>query len=246
MSADGSHSPLAQFELHPLLPLQLGGVDVSFTNASLWMVFTVLGIIAFFGLAARKPALVPGRFQGVAEMTMDLVHNSIKETAGYEALKYFPAIFTLFCFILFANLFGMIPFSFAVTSHIIVTFALALCVFLAVTVIMIARHGVGGFLHYFLPQGTPWWLAPIMYLIEVFSYLARPVSLSIRLAANMMAGHTLLKVIAGFVFVLGVGGVAPLALLIMLTGMELGIAVLQAYIFTILTCVYLHDAIHCH
>jgi F-type H+-transporting ATPase subunit a len=141
----------------------------------------------------------------------------------------------------------MIPYSFTVTSHIIVTFALAICIFVACTVLAIVKHGPGKFLHSFLPEGTPWWMAPLMYFIELFSYLARPISLSVRLAANMMAGHTMLKVIAGFVIMLGIlGGWAPFALLIVLTGFEIGIAVLQAYIFTVLTCVYLNNALHLH
>ncbi len=170
----------------------------------------------------------------------------VKDTVGAEGRPYFPFIFTLFMFVLFCNLFGMIPFSFTVTSHIIVTFAFAALVFLGVVSIAIVKHGFGKFISNFLPHGTPLWLAPLIFVIEIISYLARPISLSIRLAANMMAGHVMLKVIAGFVFGMGLLGVAPFALLILLTGFEIFVAVLQAYIFTVLTCVYLNDALHLH
>lgn len=246
--SEGSHghSPLAQFEVKPLIPFEINGIDVSFTNASLWMALVVISVGLIMGLGARKKALVPGRLQGVSEVLVQWISGTIRDSAGKDALKYFPYIFTLFIFILFSNLLGMVPYSFTVTSHIIVTFALAAVVFVACTLIAIWKHGIGKFLHFFLPHGTPWWMAPVMYFIELFSYLARPVSLSVRLAANMMAGHTMLKVIAGFVVMMGLGGIAPLALLVVLTGFEIGIAVLQAYIFTVLTCVYLNDALHLH
>jgi len=228
--------------------MQLFGYDVSFTNASLWMVLVSLGIIIFLSVGGKRLQLVPGRWQTAAESTISLIHNMVEENAGKDGLRYFPIVFTLFIFVLFANLFGMIlvPGAFTVTSHIIVTFALAMLVFLGVTLIAIFRHGPMKFLHYFLPEGTPLWMAPLIYPIEMLSYLSRPVSLSIRLAANMMAGHTLLKIIAGFVGVIGLLGIAPFALLIVLIGFEIGVAILQAYIFTILTCIYLHDAIHLH
>jgi F-type H+-transporting ATPase subunit a len=241
------HSPLAQFEVHPLFPLQLGGYDVSFTNASLWMVLSIAAILLFMLAGSRKTQLVPGRMQSFSEVMVQFVAGTVRDCAGSDGMKFFPMIFSLFMFILACNLLGMLPYSFTVTSHIIVTFALALIIFLACTVLAIIKHGPGNFLHSFLPEGTPWWMAPLMYFIEVFSYLARPISLSVRLAANMMAGHTMLKVIAGFVVMLGVlGGWAPFALLIVLTGFEIGIAVLQAYIFTVLTCVYLNNALHLH
>lgn len=242
-----AHSPLHQFEVFPLLPLEAAGYNISFTNASLWMTLASLGVFLLMYLGGRKAALVPGRLQTLSETMIYWINDTIMGTAGKEGLKYFPHIFTLFMFILFCNVFGMIPYSFTVTSHIIVTFALALVVFFACTLIAIFKHGPVKFLGFFLPHGTPWWMAPVMYFIELFSYLARPVSLSVRLAANMMAGHTMLKVIAGFVVMLGVlGGWLPLLLLVVLTGFEIGIAVLQAYIFTILTCVYLNDALHLH
>ncbi len=246
MSAE-HHSPLAQFEVHPIVPLNVFGYDVSFTNASLWMVLAVAGALLFLSVGGKRLAAVPGRWQGMAEIMVEMVSNTLRDISGKESLKYFPYVFSLFVFILFANLLGMIPaVSFTTTSHIIVTFALAACVFLATTLIMIFKQGIGGFLHYFLPHGTPWWMIWLIYPIEVISYLARPVSLSIRLAANMMAGHTLLKIAAGFVGTIGIAGVAPFALLILLTGFEIGVAILQAYIFTVLTCVYLNDALHGH
>ena len=246
MSGD-NHSPLAQFEVKPLYDLpELAGHNVDFTNASLFMCLAVVAVIAFLGLGVRKGSLVPGRWQSLAELSYQFIASTVRDNCGSAGRPYFPFIFTLFMFILFCNLLGMIPYSFTVTSHIIVTFALAAVIFLGVTLLAIFKHGTH-FLAFFLPKGTPWWMAPMMYFIELFSYLARPISLSVRLAANMMAGHTMLKVIAGFVVMLGVaGGWAPLALLIGLTGFEVGIAILQAYIFTVLTCVYLNDALHLH
>lgn len=243
----GGHSPLAQFEVHPLVPLHIGKWDLSFTNASLWMVIAIFTatFILFMGVRGRQ--LVPGRWQSFSEVMVQFMNNTLRDVAGDSALKYFPLIFSLFIFVLLSNVLGMVPYSFTTTSHIIVTFALAICIFVACTVIAIAKHGLGHFLHSFLPEGTPLWMAPLMYFIELFSYLARPISLSVRLSANMMAGHTMLKVIAGFVVMLGLaGGWAPLSLLVVLTGFEIGIAVLQAYIFTVLTCVYLNNALHLH
>lgn len=248
MSETGhGHSPLAQFEVLPYVPLNIGGLDVSFTNASLWMLVVFVAVTLLMFMGTRKAALVPGRWQSVSEVLVQFIANTVKDSAGKDAMKYFPLIFTLFMFILFSNLLGMIPFSFTVTSHIIVTFAMAFAVFLGCTMIAIIKHGPVKFAHFFLPEGTPLWMAPLMVFIELFSYMARPVSLSIRLAANMMAGHTMLKVLGGFVVALGIlGGWAPLAFLIVMTGFEIGIAILQAYVFTILTCVYLNDALHLH
>lgn len=247
MSGQETHTPLDQFKISPIVELPaVFGFNISFTNSALMMVFAVLGVIAFMGLTTRKRALVPGRLQSMAEMTYEFVAGMVRDNVGHEGKKYFPFIFTLFIFILFCNLIGMVPGAFTATSHIIVTFALALLIFVGVTLIAIAKHGLHFFTS-FLPAGTPWWLAPIMVLIEVFSYLSRPFSLSIRLAANMVAGHTLIKVMAGFVFALSWwGGWAPLAFITVFTGFEIFIAMLQAYIFTILTCVYLHSALHLH
>lgn len=247
MSAE-NHSPLAQFEVKTLFPMpELAGHNIDFTNASLFMILAAAATMLLLGAGMRSRAMIPGRWQTLVESAYGFVSSTVKDNIGHEGKAYFPLIFSLFMFILMCNLLGMIPFSFTVTSHIIVTFALAIAIFLMVTLIAIFKHGLFGFLGSFLPHGTPWWMAPMMYLIELFSYLARPVSLSVRLTANMMAGHTMLKVIAGFVITLGVlGGWAPLALLVVLTGFEVFVAVLQAYIFTVLTCVYLNSALHLH
>lgn len=244
MSA-GEHGPLAQFEVTPIVNFHAFGVDLSFSNQSLYM-FIAVGLISLFmTLSVRGRALVPGRWQNLAELCYEFVANMIKENVGEEGRQYFPFIFSLFMFILFCNLLGMTPYSFTVTSHIAVTFALAIFIFVSVTIIGFARHGIG-YLKLFLPSGTPWWMMPLIVPIEVFSYCVRPVSLSIRLAANMMAGHILLKVMAGFIIAMGVFGIAPLIFNIALVGFEIFVAMLQAYIFTILTCVYLNDAIHMH
>lgn len=241
------HTPLDQFTIKPLIPLNLGGVDVSFTNSSLWMIVAIVAVVALMLPAARKKALVPSRMQSVAELLYGFVETTIREAAGREGLKYFPFVFTLFMFILLCNLLGMIPGSFTVTSHIAVTAALSVFIFLAVTLIAIFKHGIGKFLHFFVPEGTPLIMAPLLFFIELFSYFARPVSLSIRLAANMMAGHVTMKVIAGLIITFGAIGVGTMfPLLIFLTGFEIAIAIIQAYIFTILTCVYLNDALHLH
>ena len=224
--------------------MDVAGIDISFTNSSLFMVFAIALVTLFLTMSMRGRALVPNRWQSMAELSYEFVAKMIKDTVGSEGRQYFPFIFTLFMFILFSNLLGMVPYSFTPTSHIIVTFALALMVFIGVTVIGFVRNGAA-FLKVFLPSGVPLALLPLLVVIEVLSYLTRPVSLSVRLFANMMAGHTMLKVFAGFVFALGVlGGWAPLAFVIALTGLEIGIAMLQAYVFTLLSCIYLHDALH--
>jgi F-type H+-transporting ATPase subunit a len=242
-----AHSPLAQFEVHPLGgPIHIGGLDVSFTNSALWMVIAVAGITAFMLLGTRKQAIVPGRWQSLCEGMYDFVSGLLKENVGNEGRRYFPFVFSLFMFILFCNLLGLLPGAFTVTSHIVVTGAMALFVFFMVTIIGIALHGVH-FFTYFVPQGAPVWLLPLMIPIEVLSYFIRPLSLSVRLFANMVAGHVMLAVIGGFVFALGVwAGWIPLAFVTVIFGLELLIACLQAYVFTILTCIYLHDAIHLH
>ncbi|MCD6035615.1 MAG: atpB [Rickettsiales bacterium] len=239
------HNPLDQFKIHPLVDLQLAGYDVSFTNSSLMMVIAVGLVALFFTAAMGSRAVVPGRLQSAAEMSYELIANMVKDTVGLEGRKYFPFVFSLFIFILFSNLLGMLPFSFTVTSHIIVTFALAGLVFILVTVVGLVRHG-WHFLAHFLPSGTPWWLAPLMIPIELFAYLARPVSLSIRLAANMMAGHVLLKVVAGFITPMGIGFFLPLGFVVAVTGFEFFVSILQAYVFTILTCIYLSQSVHMH
>lgn len=238
-------SPVEQFKLKPLVPFELGGVDLSFTTSSLWMTITVVCVTAFLTLSMRGGRLVPGRWQSMAEMSYEFIANMIRENVGAEGRKYFPFIFTLFMFILVGNLVGMIPFAYTFTSQIIVTFAMAATIFIGVTVIGLVRHGLH-FFSLFVPSGTPLILAPLLIPIEVISYFVRPVSLSVRLFANMMAGHTMMKVFGGFTVLLGVLGVAPIILLVALTGFEIMVAVLQAYVFTVLTCLYLNDAIHLH
>ncbi|MDP7241412.1 MAG: F0F1 ATP synthase subunit A [Rhodospirillales bacterium] len=239
-------NPLQQFEVKTLIPIHMGGVDASFTNASMFMMFAVAGVATFLMLSMRGRALVPTRWQSMAELSYEFIAGMVRDNVGNEGRKYFPFVFSLFMFILFANLIGLLPYSFTFTSHIIVTFAMAITVFLGVTVIGIVRHKLH-FLSFFMPAGVPVVMAPILIPIEIVSYLSRPVSLSIRLFANMMAGHTMMKVFAGFVIPLGIlGGWAPLAVDVALTGFEFLVAFLQAYVFTILTCLYLNDAIHLH
>jgi F-type H+-transporting ATPase subunit a len=237
--------PLHQFEIHPIIPIEVGGLDLSFTNSSLWMLITIGVVTALLGAATGKRALVPGRLQSVAELFYQTIADMVRDNVGSEGRQYFPFIFTLFMFVLFGNVLGLIPSSFTFTSHIVVTFFMAIVIFVGVTVIGFARHGFG-YLRLFFPHGAPAWTAVILVPIEIISYLSRPISLSVRLFANMMAGHILLKVFAGFVLLMGIAGVVPLAALIGITALEILVAVLQAYIFTILTCVYLHDAIHMH
>ena len=239
-------NPLEQFEIHRLVPIEIGGVDVSFTNSSLWMVIAITLATLFLTLSVRSRALVPGRWQSLAELAYEFIANMIRDNVGQEGRRFFPFIFTLFMFILFGNMLGLIPYSFTYTSHIIVTVTLALTVFLGVTIVGIVRHGLR-FFAFFMPQGAPIAMMPLMIPIEILSYLSRPVSLSIRLFANMMAGHTMMKVFAGFVVVLGLfGGWAPLLVNVALTAFEVLVAVLQAYVFTILACLYLNDTIHLH
>lgn len=239
-------NPLEQFTIKTLVPIQLGEVDASLTNSGLFMILTVVAISLFLSLSMRQRLLVPGRWQSLAEISYEFVAGMIRDNVGSEGRKYFPFIFSLFMFILFANLIGLIPYAFTFTSHIAVTFAMALVVFLGVTIIAIARHGLH-FFSFFLPSGIPKIMAPVLVPIEVLSYLSRPISLSIRLFANMMAGHTMMKVFAGFIIPLGFfGGWAPLSVDVALTAFEFLVAFLQAYVFTVLTCLYLNDAINLH
>ncbi|HZP98051.1 MAG TPA: F0F1 ATP synthase subunit A [Reyranella sp.] len=239
-------SPMEQFEIKRLLAFHIGSLDASYTNSALWMTVAVLIAFFVFVLGMQRKALVPGRLQSVAEMGYEFVAGMVRDNVGDQGKKYFPFILTLFVFILLCNLLGLVPYSFTPTSHIIVTFAMALVVFTGVTIIGFIKHGAH-FLSFFVPKGVPLWLLVILVPIEVISYFVRPFSLSIRLFANMLAGHTMLKVFGGFVVMLGIlAGWAPLAFIVALTGLELLIAFLQAYVFTILTCLYLNDAIHLH
>jgi len=238
-------SPLSQFEIKRWVPIQIGDFDISFTNSSTFMVLTVVAVSLFLIFGMRKKALVPGRWQSMVELSYMFIANLLKDTVGNEGRPYFPFVFSVFMFVLIGNLFGMVPYSFTFTSHIVVTFAMALVVFLGVTVIAIVKHKLH-FFTLFMPPGVPMVMAPLLVPIEIISYLSRPISLSVRLFANMLAGHTLLKVFAGFVISLGMFGVFPLAFVVALTGLEVVIAFLQAFVFTILTCLYLNDALHLH
>jgi len=239
------NDPLHQFEIHRLIPLHLAGVDLSFTNSALFMMLAVGAASLFLLGGVRKPQAVPSRWQSMVEMVYSYIGTVLEETTGMEGRPYFPFIFTLFLFILTGNLLGMIPYSFTFTSQIVVTFGLAMISFGLCTLVGFWRHGV----HYFslfVPPGAPIYMLPLIVPIEILSYLSRPVSLAIRLFANMMAGHTMLKVFAGFTVALGFYGLAPLCVNSILTAFEVLVAVLQAYVFTILTCIYLRDALYLH
>jgi F-type H+-transporting ATPase subunit a len=238
------HSPMEQFEIKRLLDWKIGGLDVSFTNSSTWMVIAVILATAVFVVGMRRRALVPGKLQSAAEVGYEFIAGMVRDNVGDEGKRYFPFILSLFIFILFCNVLGLVPYSFTVTSHIVVTFAMAIFVMVGVTLIGFAKHGLH-FLSFFVPKGVPAVLLLLLVPIEIISYLIRPFSLSIRLFANMLAGHTMLKVFGGFVVMMGLlGGWAPLAFIVVLTGLELLIAFLQAYVFAILTCLYLNDALH--
>lgn len=238
-------NPIEQFEIKTLIPLNMGGVDASLTNAGAFMVLTVISITAFLVIGMRGRALVPGRWQSMAELSYEFIAGLLRDNVGSEGRKYFPFVFSLFMFIFFANLLGLMPYAFTFTSHIVVTFVLAMIVFIGVTVIGFARHGLH-FFTYFVPSGVPSVVLILMVPIEIISYLSRPISLSVRLFANMTAGHILMKVFAGFIIPLGVLGIAPFVVDVALVGFELLVAFLQAYVFAVLTCLYLNDAIHLH
>ena len=242
--------PLKQFAIKPIIKMSLLGIDISLTNSGLFMVLSMLSIVVLGLLYRRKYEGVDGvtrinRIHAASELLYEMVTKTISGTCGDKGLKYAPEIFSLFIFLILCNAFGMIPGGFTATSHIVVTFALALCLFILINIIGFTRHG----LHYFslfLPKGTPGFLAPLMVIIELFTYLSRPFSLALRLAANMTAGHIVLKVFAVFVTASGIIGIFPFGMLIILTAFEIFVALLQAYIFTILTCAYLNDALNMH
>ena len=240
-----SINPMHQFNVYRIGPeISLGNIDISFTNASLFMMISALTIITVFFVGTKRKTIVPTKIQLITELCYTFISKMISDTAGSKAKPYFPFIFSLFMFVLFCNMLGMLPYTFTVTSHIIVTFALAAVIFIGVTIIGFVNHGVG-YLRLFIPSGVPLFLLPLIVIIEIVSYLSRPVSLSVRLFANMMAGHTMLKVFGGFVISLGIiGGWLPLGFTVALTGLEILIAFLQAYVFAILTCIYLNDALN--
>ena len=244
MAAD--KGPLHQFEINNIFDINIYDTDISFTNSALSMVIAISLAIIIYILGSKKNGEAPTKLQIAIEMSYSFIANMVKDNVGSGGKAYFPFIFTLFLFILFGNVLGMVPYNFTYTSHIIVTFGLAGFIFIGVTIIGLIKHGIS-FLKFFVPSGVPIALLPILIPIEVISYFVRPVSLSLRLFANMMAGHTMLKVFASFIVLLGLlGGWAPLALVVVLTGFEIMIAVLQAYVFTILCCLYLNDALNLH
>ena len=227
------------------MPIRIGDLDVSFTNSSLMMFITIAVATVFLVGGMSKRAMVPGRWQLTAEISYEFIASMLRDNVGKAGRPYFPLVFSLFIFILFGNMLGMLPYSFTFTSHIIVTFALAITIFIGVTVLGFIKHGIG-FVKFFAPAGVPVYLLPLLVPIEIISYLSRPISLSVRLFANMMAGHTLLKVFGGFVIQMSYFGILPLAFLVALIGLEILIAFLQAYVFAILTCLYINDALHMH
>ncbi len=239
-------NPLEQFQIKPLSQeFPVAGYDLAFTNSALWMAISVAVAIGFLLFATRRRDIVPGKSQIVAELLYRTIADMVRDNAGSEGARYFPFVFTLFIFVLFGNLLGLLPGAFTYTSHLAVTFSLAAFIFIGVTIIGLVRHG-GRFFSLFFPHGAPLWTAVILIPIELISYLSRPISLSVRLFANMTVGHVLLKVMAGFVVSLGIGGILPLFGLVAITALEFMVAVIQAYVFAILSCIYLHDALHLH
>ncbi|MCX7305022.1 MAG: F0F1 ATP synthase subunit A [Hyphomicrobiales bacterium] len=250
MATPDKVDPIHQFHINKLVDLHVGGFDVSFTNSALFMVVTLVVASAFLLLATSSRALIPSRLQSVAEMSYEFVANMLRDAAGKQGMKFFPLVFSLFMFVLVANLLGMFPYFYTVTSQIIVTFFLAMVVILTVVVYGFYKHGLH-FLKLFVPSGVPAILLPLVVAIEIISFLSRPISLSVRLFANMLAGHITLKVFSGFVVSLSAlgtvgiaGAVLPLGMAVALTGLEFLVAFLQAYVFAVLTCMYLNDAVH--
>ena len=243
--------PIHQFEIQKFATIaNIGGHEIAITNSALFMAITVVGIAALLIGGSSARALVPGRMQSVAELTYEFVANTIQSTAGTAGMKFFPLVFTLFMFILVANMIGIIPYMFTVTSHIIITSSMALLVFFTVIIYGFYKNGLG-FFRLFVPRGIPIYILPLIVFIEVLSFISRPISHSVRLFANMLAGHITLKVLAGFVTMMGgfgiagwLGAVLPLGLVVAITALEVLVAFLQAYVFAILTCIYLNDAIH--
>jgi F-type H+-transporting ATPase subunit a len=243
--------PIHQFQINNLVPIiTIGGHQIAFTNSAMFMLIIVVGVTALLIAATAPRAVVPGRLQSIAEVSYEFVANTVRSSAGEEGMKFFPFVFTLFMFVLAANLIGLIPYSFTVTSQLIVTASLALLVFFIVVIYGFWRNGLH-FLNLFVPKGVPVYILPAIVVIEVLSFVSRPVSHSVRLFANMLAGHITLQVFAGFIIMLAGFGVVgwfgaalPLLLVIMLTALEFLVAFLQAYVFAILTCIYLNDAIH--
>ena len=248
-------SPLHQFKIQNIVPIHVGGVDISFTNSALFMVLTlVLSSLLLFFAVRKKPSanhLVPSRLEVVVEQSYQFIANMIESNAGQEGKKYLPFVFSLFFFILIGNLLGLLPYSFTFTSHIFVTFVMAAVIFVFVTILGFVKHGVKFLTLFVPPKGTPVFMLPLMIPIELISYLSRPISLSVRLFANMMVGHAMMKIFAGFVLPLaaisfGVAGLLPITVNVVLVGFEIMVAFLQSYVFCFLTCLYINDALHLH
>jgi F-type H+-transporting ATPase subunit a len=244
--------PIEQFQIHNLFPVfKIGHTDIAFTNSAAFMLAAVVGITAFLVIGTARRGLVPSRLQSAAEIAYEFVATTVRSTAGNEGMKFFPFVFTLFMFILTVNMIGLIPYTFTVTSHIIVTAALAITVFLTVLLYGLYRHGLH-FFNLFVPKGVPIYILPLIVFIEVLSFVSRPISHSVRLFANMLAGHITLQVFASFIILMGgamgalgwAGGALPFAMIVVLIALETLVAFLQAYVFAILTCIYLNDAIH--
>jgi F-type H+-transporting ATPase subunit a len=244
--------PIDQFRIVDLFPIaKVGNTEIAFTNSAAFMLAAVVGITAFLVIGTAKRGLVPSRLQSAAEMAYEFVATTVRSTAGSEGMKFFPFVFTLFMFILTVNMVGLIPYTFTVTSHIIVTAALAITVFLTVLIYGLYRHGFH-FFNLFVPKGVPIYILPLIVFIEILSFISRPISHSVRLFANMLAGHITLQVFASFIILMGsamgllgwAGGVLPFAMIVVLFALETLVAFLQAYVFAILTCIYLNDAIH--
>src|SRR6202035_3446368 len=242
--------PIHQFQIHNMMPLiNLGGREIAFTNSALFMMIIVVGVSTLMIGASAPRAVVPGRVQSIAELSYEFVADTVKSSAGTEGMKFFPFVFTLFMFVLFANLIGLIPYAFTVTSQLVITATLALLVFFVVVGYGFWKNGLH-FLNLFVPKGVPKLILPAIVVIEVLSFLSRPVSHSVRLFANMLAGHITLQGFAGFIIMLAGAGILgwfgaalPFIMVVMLTALELLVAFLQAYVFAILTCIYLNDAI---
>ena len=238
-------SPLEQFEIKPIIPIEVGGVDISFTNSSLFMVLAVVVSTLVLGLCLRKRTLVPNAAQSVPEGLYEFVANLLRENVGVEGLRYFPFIFTMFLFLAFGNMLGLFPYAFTFTSHLTAVGSLSIIALLLNVVVGIRRKKLG-WLRTFLPRGMPWPMAPLIVPIEMISFLSKPFSLTVRLVANMTVGHIMLKIIAGFIVSLGVLGIVPLLFDGIIICFEIFISLLQAFIYTVLSCIYLGDAIHEH
>ena len=238
----GTINPMHQFELRNFINIEFFGHNFSITNGSLTMAVAIFLALGFGFILKRFNAVVPSRFQSVFEISLSTIQNIVKNSLGEEGKRYVPFVFSIFLFVLLLNIIGLIPTAFAETSHISITFAIAMLIFVVCVLITIFKRGIFGFIKHFVPAGTPWWLAPLLFVLEVFSYFVRPVSLSVRLAANMIAGHVMLDVIAFFVVMMGVFGLLPFAFLSVMMAFELFVAFLQAYIFSVFACVYISEA----